>query len=50
MENCIKEQLSLFAERTSAATMRANQLSMYLCRFADTVFIALRRWALAGSE
>jgi len=50
MENCIKEQLSLFAERTSTATMRANQLRMYLSGFAYTLFIALRRLALAGTE
>ena len=31
MENRIKEQqLDLFADRTSAATMRANQLRLYL--------------------
>ena len=31
MENRIKEQqLGLFADRTSAATMRANQLRLYL--------------------
>lgn len=50
MENCIKEQLSLFAERTSAATMRANQLRMYLSGFAYTLFIGMRRLALAGTE
>ena len=33
MENRIKEQqLMLFADRTSAATMRANQLRLYACQ------------------
>ena len=30
MENRIKEQFALFADRVSAATMRANQLRLYL--------------------
>ena len=35
MENRIKEQqLCLFADRTSSATMRANQLRLYLSTFA----------------
>jgi hypothetical protein len=35
MENRIKEcQLDLFADRTSAATMRANQLRLWLASFA----------------
>jgi len=50
MENCIKEQLSLFAERVSSATMLANQLRMYLSGFAYTLFIAFRRLGLAGTE
>jgi hypothetical protein len=50
MENCIKEQLSLFADRVSSATMRANQLRMYLSGFAYTLFMAFRRFALAGTE
>ena len=29
MENRIKQQLDVFADRTSAATMRANQLRLY---------------------
>ncbi len=32
LENRIKEQYSLFAGRVSAATMRANQLRLYLSR------------------
>ena len=35
MENRIKEcQLDLFADRTSAATMRANQLRLWFASFA----------------
>jgi len=30
MENRIKEQFTLFADRASAETMRANQMRMYL--------------------
>ena len=30
MENRIKEQLSLFADRVSTETMRANQMRLYL--------------------
>lgn len=37
MENRIKEQLSLFAGRVSAAIMRANQLQLYLSAMAYTL-------------
>ena len=48
MENRIKEQqLALFADRTSAQTMRANQLRLY---FAYTLLELLRRWGLAGTQ
>lgn len=50
MENCLKEQLSLFADRVSSATLRANQLRMYLSGFAYTLCMALRRIALEGTE
>ncbi|MEE9250156.1 MAG: IS1380 family transposase [Alphaproteobacteria bacterium] len=47
MENRIKEQqLDLFADRTSAATMRANQLRLWLSSFAYVLIAALRRIAL----
>ena len=43
MENRIKEQqLGLFADRTSAATMRANQLRLYLSSAAYMLMHALR--------
>lgn len=50
MENRIKEQqLMLFADRTSAATMRANQLRLYFSAIAYVLLHALRRLALAGT-
>ncbi len=49
MENRIKEQLSLFADRMSAATLRANQLRLYLSSLAYVLLHALRRLALAGT-
>ena len=51
MENRIKEQqLSLFADRTSAATMRANQLRLWLSSVAYLLMQAVRRLALKGTE
>jgi len=51
MENRIKEQqLYLFADRTSAATMRANQLRLWLSSVAYTLLNALRRLGLKGTK
>ena len=51
MENRIKEQqLDLFADRTSAATMRANQLRLLLHSFAYVMMQTLRRVGLAGTR
>jgi hypothetical protein len=51
MENRIKEQqLHLFADRTSAATMRANQIRLFLSSIAYTLLEALRRLGLAGTS
>ena len=51
MENRIKEcQLDLFADRTSAATMRANQLRLWFASMAYALISALRRRALAHTE
>jgi hypothetical protein len=50
MENRIKEQMSLFAERVSTATMRANQLRLYLSAMAYVLMHGLRRLALGGTE
>ena len=50
MENRIKEQqLGLFADRTSAGTMRANQLRLTFSAVAYTLLAALRRLGLAGT-
>jgi hypothetical protein len=50
MENRIKEQLSLFADRVSTETMRANQLRLYLSGMAYVLMSALRRIGLQGTE
>jgi len=51
MENRIKEQqLALFADRTSTATMRANQLRLYFSSIAYTLMVGLRRLGLVGTE
>ena len=51
MENRIKEcQLDLFADRTSAVTMRANQLRLWFASMAYVLLPALRRKALAGTR
>ena len=51
MENRIKEQqLGLFADRTSAETMRANQLRLYISSFAYLLMHALRRLGAQGTE
>jgi hypothetical protein len=47
MENRIKEcQLDLYADRTSTATMRANQLRLWFASFAYVLLCGLRRIAL----
>jgi len=51
MENRIKEcQLDLFADRTSAATMRANQLRLWFASMAYVLLCALRRLALLHTQ
>ena len=51
MENRIKEcQLDLYADRTSAATMRANQLRLWFASMAYILLCALRRIGLAGTR
>jgi Transposase DDE domain group 1 len=50
MENRIKEcQLDLYADRTSAATMRANQLRLWFAAMAYVLICALRRIGLADT-
>jgi hypothetical protein len=51
MENRIKEcQLDLFADRTSAATMRANQLRLWFASMAYVLVCARRRIGLAHTR
>ena len=51
MENRIKEcQLDLFADRTSAATMRANQLRLWFASMAYVLLCAVRRIGLTGTK
>jgi transposase InsO family protein len=50
MENRIKEQFSLFSDRLSNATMRANQFRLYLSSLAYVLLQALRRLGLRGTE
>ena len=50
MENRIKEQFVLFADRVSTATMRANPLRLYLSVFAYALVSGLRRLGLKATE
>ena len=51
MENRIKEcQLDLFADRTSAATLRANQLRLWFASMAYVLMEALRRLGLKSTS
>jgi hypothetical protein len=51
MENRIKEcQLDLFADRTSTATLQANQLRLWFASMAYVLLCALRRICLAHTQ
>jgi hypothetical protein len=50
MENRIKEQLMLFADRTSTAFMRSNQIRLYFSSIAYLLMEALRRLGLKETE
>jgi len=51
MENRIKEQqLDLFADRTSTALMRSNQIRLYFSSIGYIVMDSLRRLGLQGTE
>jgi hypothetical protein len=51
MENRIKEQqLDMFADRTSAHTMRANQLRLWFASVAYVLVNLLRHFGLRGTE
>lgn len=49
MENRIKEQLMLFADRTSTALLRSNQVRLYFSSAAYALLQALRRLGLQGT-
>jgi hypothetical protein len=49
MENRIKEQFSLFADRVSTETMRANQMRLYLSTMTYVLVSGLRRLGLKGT-
>ncbi len=49
-ENRIKEQLSLFADRMSSETLRANQLRLHLSSLAYVLLVGLRRLGLEGTQ
>ncbi|WP_419630077.1 transposase, partial [Thiolapillus sp.] len=44
-----EQQLGLFADRTSSATLRANQLRLYFSSFAYVLLHGLRRLGLTGT-
>jgi hypothetical protein len=51
MENRIKEcQMDLFADRTSTATMKANQLRLWFASMAYALLEGLRRLALQATD
>ena len=50
MENRIKEQFTLFADRVSSETIRANQMRMYFSTMAYVLVCGLRRLGLKGTE
>jgi len=51
MENRIKEQqLGLFADRTSTAQLRSNQIRLYFSSIAYCLLQALRQLGLAGTK
>jgi hypothetical protein len=50
MENRIKEQLMLFADRTSTAYLRSNQLRLYFSSVAYVLLQMLRHLGLQGTE
>jgi hypothetical protein len=50
MENRIKEQFSLFADRVSTETIRGNQMRLYLSAMAYILVSGLRRLGLKTTE
>jgi Transposase DDE domain group 1 len=49
-QNRIKEQFVLFADRVSAASLRANQLRLYLSVMAYALVCGLRRLGLQATH
>jgi len=49
-ENRIKEQLTLFSDRTSTAYLRSNQLRLYFSSMAYVLMQMFRRLGLQGTE
>lgn len=50
MENRIKEQFSLFADRVSAETIRADQMRLYFSAMAYVLVCGLRRLGLKDTD
>ena len=50
MENRIKEQMEMFADRTSSKRLRANQLRLYLASLAYILMVGLRRLGTRGTQ
>ena len=50
MENRLKEQLMLFADRTSTALLRSNQNRLYFSSIAYLLMEALRRLGLKHTD
>ena len=50
MENRIKEQLDLFADRTSSAFLKSNQLRLWFSTFAYLLMRQVRAVALSGTR
>ena len=44
MENRMKEQMMLFADRTSTSWMRSNQIRLYFSTVAYLLMQGLRHW------
>jgi hypothetical protein len=49
MENRLKEQLSLFADRASCHTFRGNEIRLWWAMAAHLLVVTIRRFALAGT-
>ncbi len=50
MENRIKEQIMLFADRTNTSLIRSNQIRLYFSTVAYLLMQGLRRLGLVGTE